>query len=290
MTIWRTEELAERWPLKPLSALALKVGSGATPRGGRLSYPDHGVPLIRSQNVRFDGFTHEGLAFLTDDQAKQLEGVKVEAGDVLLNITGASIGRVCIAPPDMRGARVNQHVCIIRTTDVQPKFLASYLSSPQVQDAIAYGNYGVTREALTKSQILELPVPVPPMQEQQALAAIIDGVGQHRLSAAGHLASARRAVDQFRRAVLAAACSSRLTATWREDHEVTETASDRLAAIDAARHLRLGRRFKPATAPPSMSTCQMDGPGQRSERSSTWRLVELLFAQDPISTGAQSLR
>lgn len=203
--IWTTEDLADRWDYKPLLTLASKVGSGATPRGGRASYPDQGTPLIRSQNVHFDGFTSEGLAFLTDDQAKRLDGVKVKAGDVLLNITGASIGRVCVAPSEMEGARVNQHVCIIRTTGVESDFLARYLSSPQIQEAIASGNYGVTREALTKEQVLELPVPVPVVEEQRLLATVITDVSGHRRKAADHIEQARRAVERFRGAVLAAA-------------------------------------------------------------------------------------
>lgn len=229
--IWSTEELAEQWHSVPLSALTSKVGSGATPRGGRSSYPDQGTPLIRSQNVHFDGFTSEGLAFLTDEQAKQLDGVRVKAGDVLLNITGASIGRVCVAPAEMDGARVNQHVCIIRATEIDSEFLAHYLASPQVQDAIALGNYGVTREALTKSQILELPVPVPESGEQRVVAAAISGVKNHRRSATGHLDSARHAIERFRQSVLAAACSGRLTADWRDSRGLGEWDSKRAEDI-----------------------------------------------------------
>ena len=132
---WDIDGIDPDWPLKPLTRLTTKVGSGATPRGGRRSYPDHGVPFIRSQNVHFDGFDTEGLAFLTDEQARQLDGVTVQEDDVLLNITGASIGRVCVAPAQMAGARVNQHVCIIRPVGVKAAFLAKYLASPQVQGA-----------------------------------------------------------------------------------------------------------------------------------------------------------
>lgn len=203
--IWETDGLNPDWPLKPVEKLATKVGSGATPRGGRRSYPDHGTPFIRSQNVHFDGFTTDGLAFLTDEQARQLDGVTVQADDVLLNITGASIGRVCVAPPEMAGARVNQHVCIIRPVGVKPAFLARYLASPQVQDAIFMGNYGVTREALTKSQILELPVPVPDDDEQDWLVDLIDAAMTHRMRAAAHGGAAERAVKRIQAAALAEA-------------------------------------------------------------------------------------
>ncbi|MEE9304098.1 MAG: restriction endonuclease subunit S, partial [Thiotrichaceae bacterium] len=107
-------ELPPSWILVQISDFTSKVGSGATPRGGKSSYKAEGVPLIRSQNVHFDGFRDEGIAYLDEKQAASLDAATVEAGDVLLNITGASIGRVTQAPPRMHGARVNQHVCIIR--------------------------------------------------------------------------------------------------------------------------------------------------------------------------------
>src|SRR5690606_2628555 len=110
---------------------------------------------------------YEGLAFLDEKQANGLKNVEVFENDVLLNITGASIGRVCLAPKDLKGARVNQHVCIIRTNEfILPSFLNIYLSSPTMQNFINDENYGVTRQALTKGQILDLNIPVPNLNEQ----------------------------------------------------------------------------------------------------------------------------
>jgi type I restriction enzyme S subunit len=109
--------VSRAWPLVRLEELATKVGSGATPKGGEAAYAGTGVPFIRSMNVVFFGFKREGLAYLDERQAAGLENVEVRSGDILLNITGASIGRVTIAPSDMDGARVNQHVCIIRPVD-----------------------------------------------------------------------------------------------------------------------------------------------------------------------------
>ena len=142
------------WTSAQLSELAVKVGSGATPSGGEASYKATGTPLIRSMNVVFFGFKKAGLAYLDDVQAAALDGVTVKAGDVLLNITGASIGRVTLAPEELDGARVNQHVCIIRPAkEVDSRFLNAYFSSPKVQEIIWSDNTGTTRQALTKQQI-----------------------------------------------------------------------------------------------------------------------------------------
>src|SRR6185312_10312072 len=104
--------LVAGWSEASVEELTSKVGSGATPRGGNQVYKPSGIPLIRSMNVHFAGFNEKGLVFLDVEQARQLDGVTVRAQDVLLNITGASIGRVSLAPERMTGARVNQHVAI----------------------------------------------------------------------------------------------------------------------------------------------------------------------------------
>jgi len=168
---WRKEQKrSKEWPLRKVSEITNKVGSGATPRGGEKSYKSSGIPFIRSMNVVFYGFKRDGLAFLDKNQADELRNVEVKENDVLLNITGASIGRVTLAPPDMEGARVNQHVCIIRPIDIiLPEYLNVYLSAPAMQRVIGAENYGVTRQALTKEQILDFEISIPPITEQQEI-------------------------------------------------------------------------------------------------------------------------
>src|SRR6266496_1012032 len=114
----------KRIPSVKLMSVTSKVGSGSTPRGGDVVYKQSGVPLIRSMNVHFDGFRTDGLVYLDEKEASLLKNVEIQSNDVLFNITGASIGRVTIAPTEMAGARVNQHVCIIRPTkELKPQFL-----------------------------------------------------------------------------------------------------------------------------------------------------------------------
>ena len=163
------------WPKQPLKHLATKIGSGATPAGGRESYFTEGIPLIRSMNVYFRGFDKSGLAFLSNEQANQLSNVIVQPNDVLLNITGASIGRVTVAPSEMAGARVNQHVTIIRpTAALLSRFLAIFLASPLVQKMIDEIQVGATRQALTKGMIEKFEIPVPPLAEQKRIVAKVD--------------------------------------------------------------------------------------------------------------------
>jgi len=161
------------WPQVSIGDHASKIGSGATPRGGEESYKTTGITLIRSMNVRDGAFLRDGLAFIDDEQAAQLEGVVVETDDVLLNITGASVARVCRAPADVLPARVNQHVAIVRpTATFNPHFLEQCLLSPSVKERLLkIARAGATREAITKSAIEQFKVIRPPRELQDQFAA-----------------------------------------------------------------------------------------------------------------------
>lgn len=171
--------------LKELQSVILgeyttKIGSGSTPRGGANVYLDSGkISLIRSQNVHNDGFKSNGLVYITDDAAKKLDGVTIEENDILLNITGDSVARVCLVPKWVLPARVNQHVAIIR---VQPdefdsRYIRYYLSSPIMQDyLLGLAASGATRNALTKMMIEKLEVPKPELLEQKRIADILSSL------------------------------------------------------------------------------------------------------------------
>ena len=132
--------------------------------------------LIRSQNIYNDGFRPGGLAFIDNEQAKKLDGVTVETGDVLLNITGDSVARVCLAPFQYLPARVNQHVAIIRPMPLvfDSRFVRYFLASGYQQDLmLGLAGAGATRNALTKSMIENFKVPCPPIEIQRGVSDIL---------------------------------------------------------------------------------------------------------------------
>jgi type I restriction enzyme, S subunit len=229
-------ELPEGWEWIKISDVAEKVGSGSTPRGGSESYKLSGIPLIRSMNVHFDGLKLDGLAYLDDKQADELKNVEVKASDVLLNITGASIGRVTQAPLEMDGARVNQHVCIIRPNPIlDAAFLSKYLASPSVQKWIMAEEYGATRQALTKQMILNFDIPLPPLNEQKRIITKIEELRDRHQRAKQALEAVPKLCDRFRQSVLAAAFRGDLTADWREQNPDVEPASVLLERIRSDR-------------------------------------------------------
>ena len=174
-------EGGEGWLENKLKALTTKIGSGATPRGGEESYKPEGISLIRSLNVHDFGFRYPKLAFLDDIQADELSNVEVQPRDVLLNITGASVARCCIAPEDVLPARVNQHVSIIRPIleKLDSNFLHYLLISKSYKDQLLQtgSEGGSTRQAITKAQIQDFSIEYPAtLKEQNSIVARLDTI------------------------------------------------------------------------------------------------------------------
>lgn len=157
-----------------LKSLTSKIGSGATPSGGQSNYKKEGISLIRSQNVLDMSFSKDGLAFINEDQAKKLNNVEVFENDILLNITGDSIGRVCRVPKEILPARVNQHVSILRSNALlDPDFLLYYLIYKK-KYLLTISRVGGTRNALTKEAIEKLEIRID--KNQQKIAAVLSAL------------------------------------------------------------------------------------------------------------------
>ena len=165
------------WKQSLLCEVTSKIGSGATPRGGKESYQAEGITLIRSMNVHDGRFEYKDLAHITDEQATQLNNVIVEEGDVFINITGASVARSCIVPSNILPARVNQHVAIIRCIRgcLHPVFANNmFLNDRFKRRLLDIGDSGgATRQAITKQQLENLVVILPPMNLQHKFAAFV---------------------------------------------------------------------------------------------------------------------
>ncbi|MGO3751658.1 MAG: restriction endonuclease subunit S [Peptoniphilaceae bacterium] len=168
------------WEVKALGDLTSKIGSGSTPRGGKTSYKEEGISLIRSMNVYDGEFHNKGLAFIDEEQAIKLNNVEVLERDVLINITGASINRACIVPNSILPARVNQHVSILRAKKdlINSRYLVNLLISAKFKRKLynIATSSGATREALTKGDLEKLEILTPPIQLQNQFADKVEQI------------------------------------------------------------------------------------------------------------------
>lgn len=168
-------EIPEAWQFKKLKYLVSKVGSGVTPKGGASVYQLTGIPLLRSQNIHFDGLKMDDVAYISEEMHDSMANSKVQTGDVLLNITGASIGRCFYADEDLGEANVNQHVCIVRPkNEVATKYLYFVLRSNLGQEQIDAEQTGSGREGLNFEALNNFLIPYISLQEQSAIVRHIE--------------------------------------------------------------------------------------------------------------------
>ncbi|ENB2053014.1 restriction endonuclease subunit S [Vibrio fluvialis] len=168
-------DLPNGWTVVRLGELTSKLGSGSTPRGGKNAYTSEGIPFLRSQNVRNEGIKLDDIAYISEEIHQKMENTKVLPGDVLLNITGASLGRSTIFPSNLVEANVSQHVTIIRLIESQMnQFIHLGILSPLVQQLVWGRQVGMAIEGLSKKVLEMFEFPIPPIAEQHRIVAKVD--------------------------------------------------------------------------------------------------------------------
>ena len=167
-------EVPEHWEICRLGTICSKIGSGKTPSGGAENYETSGILFIRSQNVHDHGLMLDDAAYISDTIDSELSSSRVKRNDILLNITGASIGRTCIVSTEIGNANVNQHVCIIRMKNTENAFFVSLsLKSSNSQEQIAAMQTGAARDGLNYSQISRILTAFPPHDEQKNIITFL---------------------------------------------------------------------------------------------------------------------
>lgn len=182
----------KKWKKEKCKNILTKIGSGATPQGGSESYKEEGISLIRSMNVHNGRFESKDLAYIDEKQAQKLDNVNIKENDVLINITGASVARCCIVPSYVIPARVNQHVSVLRCSDmVNSIFLCYQITNDSYQNLLKKigTSGGATREAITKKQIEDLEVILPPLELQNKFANFVIGTDKSKYSSFSHLSA-----------------------------------------------------------------------------------------------------
>ena len=175
----RFPEFQGEWEKCKLGTLTTKVGSGSTPKGGNAVYTSAGHCFVRSQNVGMGYLILDEIAHINDVIHQKHKATELKEDDVLLNITGASIGRTAIATKEIEGGNVNQHVCIIRANSkVNPKFLCNYIQTKKIQNYIQSLQTGGSREGLNFEQIRSFPISLPNIAEQNKITQLLDKLNE----------------------------------------------------------------------------------------------------------------
>ena len=185
-------KIPKRWEMKKIGDLAISATSGSTPLGGDKVYQKTGIPLLREQNVQMNKLDLEDVAFISKEIHDSMKRSTIQPDDVLLNITGASIGRVAVTPNSLKEANVNQHVCRIRLNNgIIPSYVSQYLSSIMGQKQIMSMQIGSSRQGLNFEQVKSLQVPFPPLPEQRQIATLLTRCDETIAAARANVAAAK---------------------------------------------------------------------------------------------------
>ena len=163
-------EVPESWVWTTIEEICSKIGSGSTPRGS--NYSANGIPFFRSQNVYNDRLVYDDIKYISEEVHQKMKGTEVLANDLLLNITGGSLGRCAVVPADFNCGNVSQHVCIMRSVLVEPEYFHVLVLSSYFAKSMKITGSG--REGLPKYNLEQMGFPLPPLTEQQRIVAEIE--------------------------------------------------------------------------------------------------------------------
>ena len=163
-------EVPDSWVWTTIGEICSKIGSGSTPRGS--NYSANGIPFFRSQNVYNDRLVYDDIKYISEEVHHNMKGTEVLANDLLLNITGGSLGRCAVVPADFNCGNVSQHVCIMRSVLVEPEYFHALVLSSYFAKSMKITGSG--REGLPKYNLEQMGFPLPPLTEQQRIVAEIE--------------------------------------------------------------------------------------------------------------------
>ena len=214
----RFPEFTGEWKKSTIGSLSTKVGSGVTPRGGETVYKSEGHSFVRSQNVGWGHLQLDDIAFIDKETHLRQKNTELQLDDVLLNITGASIGRSALVNKQIAGGNVNQHVCIIRTKDnLVPAFLCNFLLSNHGQKQIDSFQAGGNRQGLNFEQIRSIKITIPSTKEQTKIATLLHLIDER-------IATQNKIIEDLKK--LKSAISERLFNAIKGDVVVLEDIGD----------------------------------------------------------------
>jgi len=172
-----SHEVGLGWEFTRFGNISNRMGSGSTPRGGKNAYTQEGISFLRSQNILNGELKLNDVAFIPPETHEKMSNTKVIPHDILLNITGGSLGRSTIYPDGIGESNVSQHVSIIRLTELKTRFFIHYcVLSPYIQHLIWGRQVGMAREGLSKKVLELFEIPVPPLEEQHRIVKKVDNL------------------------------------------------------------------------------------------------------------------
>ena len=204
-------EVPEGWAWERMQNLTCKIGAGSTPTGGNSVYSQSGIKFIRSQNVYEDGLILDDIAYISEEINKKKSGSIVKPKDILLNITGGSIGRCALVPDDFDIGNVNQHVLIVRLVNLELRsYIHLLITSSYIQKQICDKQVGSGRGGLSAATFSSFLMPIPPENEQSKIQGFVSNILEKVISINTEKLSLKELIDKSKAQILDLAIRGKL--------------------------------------------------------------------------------
>ena len=189
-----------------------------------------GVPLVQLRDLGAQHLDLDGAARIAEPEPMPRDHHRIRPGDVLFGARGVTRPAACVPDDVPDGAAATSQMFILRVTDdrLDPAFLAWYLNTETARAFFEAYERGAVVRFVPKSVLTELPVPLPPLDAQHALAR----AGRLARDAArlAHDAADRRAVLTEGLLLRAALAASQQSAD-ASAASAAEAATDRLSSL-----------------------------------------------------------
>jgi len=255
-----TDDLPDGWILATAGSIADVVGGGTPKSSETENFSEVGHPWITPADLsRFrELYIRRGRRDLSEKGLRSSSAVVVPAGTVLMS-SRAPIGYVAIAANDVcTNQGFKSFVC---ASGIDPEFVYFWLRliTPHLEQM----GSGSTFTEISGSRAKEIPILLAPTCEQRRIAAQVKRILPTIDRTRDHLSRVSATLKRFRHAVLAAACSGRLTEDWRNRHAAsTESVNQQLATLRRERHRAFSdaqRNYHPTRPNPTFEADVPDG-------------------------------
>jgi type I restriction enzyme S subunit len=168
--------IPKEWTAKPLGELSEFITSGS--RGWAAFYSDQGALFIRSQNVRAGRLDFDDSQFVTPPQGAEGSRTRVKRNDLLITITGNSVGNVALVEYEFDEAYISQHVGLVRLSETNlGRYVCLFLSPGSPGNSQIWASQsGQSKPGLTLRDLQDFWVALPPTEAEQCsiVAALSD--------------------------------------------------------------------------------------------------------------------
>jgi len=208
-----SDDLPEGWRLAYLGEVCTPPQYGWTTSSANGS---SGLKIVRTSDIS-SGKVDWSTVPICKEEPENIEKFLLNPGDILISRAG-SVGTSFLIKDCPRAVFASYLIRFRALPSIETNYLGLFLKSRQYWDSIAGETIGITIPNVNASKLKQIPIPLPPLAEQQRIVARVEALLTHINAAHDQLRRVPLIMKKFRQAVLAAACFGRLTAGWREEH------------------------------------------------------------------------